>query len=110
MGIEPTTFGVLVGSIPAVLGRSFHFVPEALQIIFCLSNVVSGVGEGAAPPRIKEGETRPLQHCSKEKRHSCSELMKTALKDVLLPTLLNVVNNIVRIVTPDCGLIQAQQC
>ena len=36
--------------------------------------------------------------------------MKTALNNVLLPTLFNVVNTLFSIVTPDCGLIQAQQC
>ena len=32
---------------------------------------------------------------------TCSGLMKTALNNVLLPTLFNVVNNIVQILEPE---------
>ena len=41
-----------------------------------------------------------------QKLTTCSGLMKTALNNVLLPTLFKVGNNSV---TPDCRLVQAQQ-
>ena len=45
-----------------------------------------------------------------QKGTTCSGLMKIALNNVLLPTLLKFVNNIVQhIVTPDYRLVQAQQ-
>ena len=36
-------------------------------------------------------------------------MLQYGLNNVLLPTLFNVVNNIVQQVTPGCRLIQAQQ-
>ena len=36
--------------------------------------------------------------------------LKAALNNVLLPTLFKIVTILINIVTPDCKLIQAQQC
>ena len=36
-----------------------------------------------------------------KKRTTCSGLMKTALKNVVLPTLFNVVNNIEQVFEPE---------
>ena len=37
-----------------------------------------------------------MPHLHRKKRATCSGLMKTALNNVVLPTLFNVVNNIVQ--------------
>ena len=45
-----------------------------------------------------------------KKRTTCSGLMKTALNNVGLPTLFNVVNNTEQVDEPELACNQVQQC
>ena len=49
-----------------------------------------------ASPNITQQTAEQIRSLHSKKRTTCSGLMKTALNNVVLPTLFNVVNNIVQ--------------
>ena len=56
--------------------------------------------------RFSSGTSEKLHSLHSKKRTACSGLMKTALNNVVLPTLFKVVNNTEQVVEPELACNQ----
>ena len=80
----------ILNSIPIFPVYLYVYVPH---IPTNMETMGTAISDGFCCNNLKIDQTDPTHS---KKRTTCSGLMKTALNNVVLPTLFNVVNNIVQ--------------